>query len=96
VTNEGESAASFCCQVAALFPDIFCNFYLVKNRKIAKNSTTTKARKNKKSLLLRFFDVCLTKFKKNQNLLNKINQRFLLKTKLIYWTKEPHFLLLFY
>jgi len=29
---------------AALFPDMFCNFYLGKNHKIAKNSTTTKAR----------------------------------------------------
>jgi hypothetical protein len=26
----------------AWFPDIFCNFYFVKNHKIAKNSTTTK------------------------------------------------------
>jgi hypothetical protein len=42
--NEGESAASFCHQLAALFPDMFCKFYLVKNHKIAKNSTTTKAR----------------------------------------------------
>jgi hypothetical protein len=42
-TNEGESAASFCGQVAAWFPDMFCNFYLTKNHKIAKNSTTTKA-----------------------------------------------------
>jgi hypothetical protein len=40
----GESAASFCHHVAAWFPDMFCNFYLVKNHKIAKNSTTTKAR----------------------------------------------------
>jgi hypothetical protein len=30
--------------VAAWVPDMFCNFYLVKNYKIAKNSTTTKAR----------------------------------------------------
>jgi hypothetical protein len=44
-SNEGESAASFCRQVAALFPDIFCNFNLVKNHKIAKNLTTTTARK---------------------------------------------------
>jgi hypothetical protein len=29
--------------VAAWFPDTFCNFYLEKNHKIAKNSTTTKA-----------------------------------------------------
>jgi hypothetical protein len=40
----GESAASFCHQLAALFPDLFCNFYLVKNHKIANNSATTKAR----------------------------------------------------
>jgi hypothetical protein len=31
--------------VAALFPEIFCDFYLAKNHKIADNSTTTKARK---------------------------------------------------
>jgi hypothetical protein len=30
--------------VAAFFPGVFCNFYLVKNHKITKNSTTTKAR----------------------------------------------------
>jgi hypothetical protein len=42
--NEGKSAASFCCQVAAWCLDRFCNFYLVKNQKNAKNSTTTKAR----------------------------------------------------
>ena len=40
----GESAASFCCQVAALVPDMVCNFYLVKNHKIANNSTTIEAR----------------------------------------------------
>jgi hypothetical protein len=39
----GKSAASFCCQVAAWFPDLFCSFYFEKNHKIAKNSTTTKA-----------------------------------------------------
>ncbi len=32
------------CQVAAWVPDIFCNFYFVKNHKIANNSATTKAR----------------------------------------------------
>jgi hypothetical protein len=30
--------------MAAWLPDMFCNFYLVKNHKIAKNVTTTKAR----------------------------------------------------
>jgi len=39
----GESAAGFCRQVAALFPDMFCDFYLVKNHKIDNNSITTKA-----------------------------------------------------
>jgi hypothetical protein len=33
--NEGKSAASFCHQVAALVPAMLCNFYLVKNHKIA-------------------------------------------------------------
>ncbi len=42
--NERKSPASFCCQVAAWFLDMFCNFYLVRNHKIAQNSTTTKAR----------------------------------------------------
>jgi hypothetical protein len=30
--------------VAALLPDMFCNFYLVKNHKIANNLATTEAR----------------------------------------------------
>ncbi len=42
--NDGKSAAIFCRQVAAWFPNILCNFYLVKNEKIAKSSTNTKAR----------------------------------------------------
>jgi len=42
--NEGESAASFCHQLAGLFPDMLCKFYLVKNHEIAKKSVTTKAR----------------------------------------------------
>jgi hypothetical protein len=45
--NEGKSAASFCHQVAAWAPDIFCNFYLLKNHKIAKNSSTVKLEKIK-------------------------------------------------
>jgi hypothetical protein len=44
VNNEGKSAASFCHQVALWFPDILCNFYTVKNHKIAENSTRTKGR----------------------------------------------------
>jgi hypothetical protein len=43
--NEGKSPASYCHQVAAWVPDIFCSFYFMKNHKIAnKNSTTTNAR----------------------------------------------------
>jgi hypothetical protein len=47
VCNEGISAASFCCQVAAWFRDMFCNIGLLKNLKLAKNSATTKAREKK-------------------------------------------------
>jgi hypothetical protein len=42
-SNEGKSAASLCHQVAALVPDMFHNFYFVKNHKIANNSATTEA-----------------------------------------------------
>jgi hypothetical protein len=45
--NEEKSGASFCRQVTALFPDMFCNFYLAKNHKFSKNSTTTNAREKK-------------------------------------------------
>jgi hypothetical protein len=43
--------------VAVLFPAMFCGFYLVKNRKIVKNSTATKAREKISSDLesLEFF-----------------------------------------
>jgi hypothetical protein len=44
VSMRGKSAASFCRPMAACVPDMFCNFYLVKNNKIAKYSATTKAR----------------------------------------------------
>jgi len=43
LANEGISAASFCRQVAAWFPDMLCNFYFMKNYKIDKNSTATEA-----------------------------------------------------
>jgi len=59
--------------------------YLVKNPKIVHNSTTTKASEKISTYLesLEFFDVCLTKFKNNQILLNKISHRFLRTTKLL-------------
>jgi hypothetical protein len=44
--NEVKSAASFCHQVAAWVTDMFCNFYFVKNYKIANNATTPTAREN--------------------------------------------------
>ncbi len=39
-----KSTANFCRQVAAWDPATFLIFYLVKNHKIAKNSTTIEAR----------------------------------------------------
>jgi hypothetical protein len=62
---EGKSAASFCHQVAAWVPDMFCNFYIAKNHQITKNSTTTKAREKISTYLetlefLKNFDACLT------------------------------------
>jgi hypothetical protein len=73
--------------MAALFPDMFCEFYLVKSHKITKNSTTIKAREKISTDLeslefQNFFDVCVTKFKNNQVLPNNISHRFLLTTKL--------------
>jgi hypothetical protein len=56
--------------VAAGFPDMFCNFYLVENHKIAKNSTTTNATEKSthlESLGLYFLNICLTKLKKQSN-----------------------------
>jgi hypothetical protein len=63
---------------------MFCNFYLVKNHKFAKNSTTTEGRYKICTDLenLEFSDVCLTRFKNNQILLNKVIHRFLLTAKL--------------
>jgi hypothetical protein len=42
----GNQLPVFCHQAAAQVPDRFCNFYLVKNQRIAKNTTTSKAREN--------------------------------------------------
>ncbi len=39
--------ATFCRQVATWAPDMFCNFYFLKNHKIANNSMTTKTRELK-------------------------------------------------
>jgi len=73
--------------VAALVPDMFCNFYLAKNHKIANNSATTEAREkistDLESLEFKsFFDAYLTKFKKLPIFLNKISHIFLVPDKL--------------
>jgi hypothetical protein len=47
--NLNKSVASFCHQVAARVPDIFCNFCLVENHKIANDSTTAEAREKKRT-----------------------------------------------
>jgi hypothetical protein len=44
LTNVGKSAVSFCHQLTAWVPDMFCNFYLVKNPEIANSSKTTKGK----------------------------------------------------
>ena len=66
---------------------MICNFYLAKRDKIANNSATTEAREKISTDLeylefLKFFDECLTNFKNNIILPNKISHRFLLTTKL--------------
>jgi hypothetical protein len=57
--NEGESDVSFCHQEAALVPDMFCNFYLVKNLKIVYNLATTEAREKNKCIfeILRILEI---------------------------------------
>ncbi len=42
--NQDKSAARFCQQLATLVTDMFCNFNLVINHKIANNPTTPEAR----------------------------------------------------
>ncbi len=61
-----------------MVPAMLCNFYLVKNHKIADNSATTEAREKISTYLesLEFqknFAACLTKFENYQILLNKIS-----------------------
>jgi len=67
---------------------MFCNFYLVKNHKIANNSATTEARDKISADLdpvefMNCFDKCLTKFENYQILIYKISHRFLRTTKLL-------------
>ena len=54
-------------KVAAWFPDMFCNFYLVENTKLLICQQPPK---------LDIFGVCLTKLKDNQILVNKFDTNF--------------------
>ncbi len=67
-----------------MVPVMYCNFYLVKNHKIANDSATTEAREKMYTDLesVEFFDVCLIKLKTNQILLNKMSHIFSATTKL--------------
>ncbi len=56
--NEGVSAASLCHQVAALVQDMFCNFYLSKNHKIANILTVIMPCTKFKWLYLLFYMLC--------------------------------------
>jgi hypothetical protein len=58
---------------------MFCNFYLVKNHKIANNLAATEAREKISTYLEylefdKFFDVCLTKFENFKILLHTMPQ----------------------
>jgi hypothetical protein len=58
--------------VAAWAPDMFLNFYSVKNHKIVNNSPTTEAREKlptdlESSELLKLFDLRLTKLESFNN-----------------------------
>ncbi len=44
-SNEGKSAASFCRHLAALFTDMFSNFYLAKIPKVLKTQQPLKLKK---------------------------------------------------
>ena len=57
----------FCYQVAERAPDMFSNFYFVKNHKTDNNSTTAEARKNSTySLNLKRLIPSRLKFKQKQ------------------------------
>jgi hypothetical protein len=74
---------------------MFRNFHLVRIQQIAINSTTTEARL-KIATNLKFlefkenFDECLTKFRNNQILINKIRRRFLVTAELFTSQKHHH------
>ncbi len=50
----GESAASFCHQVTTWFPDMFYNFYLVKNQKMLKTQQPLKLENKTQEMPMKF------------------------------------------
>ncbi len=48
--NYGKSGAGFCHQVAAWVPEMFCNFYLLKNHTNVNSSAIVKAREKNKHI----------------------------------------------
>jgi hypothetical protein len=81
VPNQDKSAASFCHQVAAWVPDLFCNFNLKNNHKITICLAGTKAREKIsiyfETVEFKKFLMCVSlKKKNNQILLNNISCQF--------------------
>jgi hypothetical protein len=68
-------------------PEMICNFYLVKNANLVIAQLPLKLDKKWHTFTifrsLEVFNVCLTKFKRNQ-LLNKTSDRLLVTTKLVF------------
>jgi hypothetical protein len=90
----GDISCQFLLLGASIGPRYVLQLLLVKNHKVANNSATTKAREKISTYLesvefYKFFDACLTKFKSNLILLNKITQ-ISSYIQAIEWVKEPH------
>jgi hypothetical protein len=80
--------------VEAWFPDMFCNFDLVKNCKTVDTSATTEAREKLSTDLqsLEFWKLSMHIFSRskiNQSLHNKISHLFLETTKLLPGQNTP-------
>jgi hypothetical protein len=90
--NEGKSAVSFCRQVASWVKDMVRNFYLVKNHKIANNSTTTKAREKSKHRfgILRISEISRCMFDKVLETIKFFPIKLKNDNQTIYWMKDPH------
>jgi hypothetical protein len=89
--NSDKSVGSFSCQVAAWVAIMFCNFYLVKNHKIANNSTSAGAREklstDLESLEFYYCLMCLTL--KNQIVCSKNSHKYILSAKVLCGRNVP-------